>query len=494
MPEMKTKRGLHPATLYLIWAAFLIAIVVIALALEYPALSATFGYNLDISDGWAEYSWLERAFFFLRYANGLAGGLGVEQAAAGLTITLLLAVARHVGLLAAIADGWCRNVSVPMIPASVALVGITGGIIGIYWQFFFLPVAAYVFQRARLHPVAGIMVAFVSGCAAHAAGLLLPGGASQFLPAWFEVNSPDTSLLVFHSAYMIYAILVPFTVIGFAWMCWRRTVPTLIRISGGTLPEDEALPAAAPADSRRGGRAVALLVFLVIATLVMLTVKPGTGFRMEGSGSTQPLLNVLPTTFMATLVALIFIFGIRARTLRSDDDVWSPMIAAGPELGRLVVMTFAVGALIIATSLVNWPWLAESIILGASEAADGGLYGMAFLLFFVIFCITFASPVWALTGTYAISVMQVFTGLGVSTMVPQTIILMATAAATMVSPASLVLVYGWLVARRFMPELKLGQFIAGLVPYALIFALLSLGMAAIWYALGLPVLAGEPFQ
>lgn len=494
MDEFQEKKGLHPATLYLIWAALFTVIVTVALVLEFPALSEYFGRYLHLSDGWADIAAIDRAFTLLQYAAALIGGLGVEQVAAAITFILLLAVARHIGLLAAIANGWCRRVSVPLIPASVALVGVTGGIVGIYWQLFFIPVAALVFQKARLHPVAGIVTAYASGCASHAANLILPGGARQFLPDWFAISSPDTSLLIFNSAYAISAFLVPLTVIGFAWMCWRVTEPALIRLSGGMLPRVEVLPSANSAKSRRGASSATLLVILIIAVLVALVLLASAGFHLEDSGSIQPILNLIPAVFMGGFVAVIIVFGIRAGTLRSDQDVWSPMVAAAPELVRFVVMAFAVGALISATSLVNWSWLVQSVIEGASEAADGGLYGLAFLLYFSIFCVAFIAPTWALSGMFAVSVMKVFTQLGATTMVPQAIILMAEAAAYMVSPVSLALVYAWLVARQYLPDLKLGQFIAGLIPYAAFFAAGSLGLAVLWHVLGLPVLAGGPFR
>ena len=220
-----------------------------------------------------------------------------------------------------------------------------------------VPLSAMIFLAVGRHPIAGLAAAFAGVSGGYSANLLLgtidpllaglTQEAAHIIDKSYEVNAAANYYFLFVSTFFI-------ATVG-TWVTEKLIIPRLGEYKG-TVKADEIKSLSKAEKTGLWYAAITVLSFILIIAAGLI---PENGFLREtGTG------NILRSPFLKGIVAFIFFggfaaglaYGIGAKTIRSDNDIWKGMSKSIETLGSYIVLVFFAAQFV---AFFNWTNLGQ---------------------------------------------------------------------------------------------------------------------------------------
>jgi aminobenzoyl-glutamate transport protein len=367
-----------------------------------------------------------------------------------------------------------------------------------------VPLGGMIFFAVGRNPIAGIAAAFAGVSGGYSANLLL-GTIDPLLAGLSEeaANIVDQAYTVNPAAnyYFMFVSTFFIAIIG-TWITEKVVVPRLGEYKGEAKPEEiKKLD-----DDEKRGMRFTLVAFMIIVVLLAWSMMPiDTGFWADipGSGFMRDpnTGGLLRSPFMSGIVAIIFliagilgiIYGIGARTLKSNDDVILGMGKSMSTLGTYIVLVFFAAQFV---AYFNWTNLGLIFaIKGANLIGSLGLgriplmVALVLISAFINLVIGSASAKWAILAPVFI---PMFMLLGYSPEFTQLAYRVGDSVTNVIAP--MMSYFAMIVAffEKYDKKAGIGTIIATMLPYTIIFLGAWLILLIIWILLGIPIGPGAP--
>lgn len=381
-----------------------------------------------------------------------------------LVAMLGVGVAERTGLLAALMGRLVAGTPRLLLTPIIVFIGVLSNVASDVGYVVVIPLAAMLFAACGRHPVAGLAAAFAGVSGGFSANLLVStldpmlAGLSQA-----AANIIDPKYQV--TAVANYTFMAASTVIvaTLGWYVTERIVePRLPAWSGKAEGEaDEGLNAHDSAAQRRGMRAAGATFAVVLGLLLWATVPEGALLRNPETGSLvpSPLINGVVMLIMLVFLLPGIAYGIAAGSIRSDRDVASAMSKSMSGMGYYLVLAFFASQFI-------------------------ALFAQSKLTAFINLFIGSASAKWALLAPIFVPMLML---MGFSPEATQMAYRIGDSVTNIVTPLMVYFPMVLVVAKRYLPQYGLGNLIALMLPYSVVFALGWSLMMVVWLGLDLPL-------
>jgi aminobenzoyl-glutamate transport protein len=411
-----------------------------------------------------------------------------------LVVVLGVGVAQGTGALEAAVRLVFARVPRGAVPYVVALVACQGHVMSDASFLVIPPLAALVFLAVGRHPLAGLIGAYACTATGYGGGLLMGtldaslAGITQKAASLLPAGQDFHGNIAMNYYFGVAAGLI-------------------LPIVGGLLIDKVLEPRLGPwrgEPAETGGvrvsrdekRAVLVAAGAVAVFGVLLTIAwvlPGSPLQGEGG-------TLVPSPLLSNLVIAIslsfLIFGlVYARVLpvqRDKREVGKLMEQSIRDMAGFIVLIFIVSQTLAVLAYSN---LGVLMAVKLADAAEGvGLQGFGVLVFLVVLSallnlvITSGSGLWSLESTVMVPGLML---LGLSPAMIQAAHRIGDSVTQAISPMHIFLYLVLTMARRYEPNLRLGTLVARLLPFAPAFAVVWIGILALFYFLGLPPGPGQ---
>jgi len=413
----------------------------------------------------------------------------------GLVLVMLMGVsiAEGSGLLTSVIKGIAFSVPAKVVIPVVFALGACGNIASDAGVVIIPPLAALVFQRMGKHPVAGLIVGYAAVTAGFTANIFIAGTDVLLAGITTEVaSSVKEGMEISPTAnwYFMIASTIMLTLVG-TWVAVAFTIP---RCEGFKQSEKtEEIPYLTSRE-KKGilWAGIALIIYLCV---VSLTIIPAGGIlRDPETGS------IIPSPFFKGLVPILFLFfaipgyvyGKVTGRIRKGDDVIKLMTNGVKDLASYIVLVFVLAQFI---NLFKWSYLDKILaIKGAEFLQSTGFTGPPLFIAFILMAtsvnifIGSGSAKWA---AFAPIFVPMLARLNYSPAFVQMIYRVGDSITNCVSPLYVFfpLLLGWL--NKYDKKAGVGTAISLLLPYAIIFLVVWVGLVILWWGLDLPIGIGE---
>jgi aminobenzoyl-glutamate transport protein len=405
-------------------------------------------------------------------------GVGVAQGTGGLEAAVRLVFSR---------------VPRGAVPYVVALVACQGHVMSDASFLVIPPLAALVFLAVGRHPLAGLIGAYACTATGYGGGLLMGtldaslAGITQKAASLLPAGSDFHGNIAMNYYFGVAAGLI-LPIVG-GLLIDKVLEPKLGPWRGGENTEGVQV-------SKAEKRAVLVAAGAVALFGVLLTVAwllPGSPLQGEGG-------TLIPSPLLSNLVIAIslsfLIFGVvYARVLpvqRDKREVGALMEKSIRDMAGFIVLIFIVSQTLAVLAYSNLGVLMAVKLADAAESV--GLQGFGVLVFLVLLSsmlnlvITSGSGLWSLESTVMVPGLML---LDLSPAMIQAAHRIGDSVTQAVSPMHIFLYLVLTMARRYEPNLKLGTLIARLLPFVPAFAVVWIGILALFFFLGLPPGPGQ---
>ena len=406
-----------------------------------------------------------------------------------------IGVAERSGLVAAALKGLVAAVPASLLTATLVFAGVSSSVAADAGYVVLTPLGAVLFAGVGRHPIAGLAAAFAGVSGGFSANLLLtsldPLLAGLTQPAARLVD-PGYTVQPTANYYFMAASVFLVTAVG-TFVTNRFVEPRLGAWTGRAETGDDDL-GALEAREKRGLVAAALAFAAVLGVTAAMTLPAGSVLR-EADGAWTPFYeSIVPLIFVAFLVPGL-VYGLVARTIRSDKDVAKMTGETLATMGPYIVLAFA------AAQFVAWfGWSNLGLILavtGAGLLESLGLDGIALLLGFVVVSATInlfigsASAKWAIMAPVFVPMLML---MGYAPEVVQATYRVGDSVTNIITP---LLPYFPIIvafARRYDPDVGIGTLVSAMLPYSIALAIAWTAMLLLWLGFGLPLGPGVPLH
>ena len=367
-----------------------------------------------------------------------------------------------------------------------------------------VPLGGMIFLAVGRNPIAGIAAAFAGVSGGYSANLLLgtidpllaglSEEAANIVDPAYNVNPAANYYFMFVSTFFIAALGT--------WVTEKIVVPRLGEYKGDAKPEEIKK---LDDDEKRGMRftMVAFLIIVILLAWSMMPIDQGFWADIPGSGFLRDpnTGGLLRSPFMSGIVAIIFliagilgiVYGIGARTLKSNDDVILGMGKSMSTLGTYIVLVFFAAQFV---AYFNWTNLGLIFaIKGANLIGSLGLgriplmIALVLISAFINLVVGSASAKWAILAPVFI---PMFMLLGYSPEFTQLAYRVGDSVTNVIAP--MMSYFAMIVAffEKYDKKAGIGTIIATMLPYTFIFLGAWLILLVIWILLGIPIGPGAP--
>lgn len=416
-----------------------------------------------------------------------------------LVCMLGIGVAERSGLLGSALKLLVTVTPVSALTPMIIFAGILSNVASDAGYIILPPLAALIFAKVGRAPLAGLAAAFAGVAAGFSANLLpssldpllqgLTQSAAQLIDASYSVN-------VLCNYYFM--VVSTFVLALTGWAVTRFLVEP--RFSKKDIADQTRALAEGGADlsdgslrpeERRGLLAALITIILSSAGYLALVLHPASplaGMMMKGGREVAVWPDtVVPAMFILFLLPGV-VYGIVARTVKSDRDVASMMGRTMSTMGMYVVLAF------FAAQFVAWFNQSNLGTLIALVGADGlkslGLPPLGLLPAIVILVAVLnlflgsASAKWALIAPILV---PMFMQLGISPELSQVAYRVGDSATNPIAPLNAYLVVVLVYVQRCVPKAGLGTLISLMLPYSLVFLVVWIVLLVAYLAVGLPL-------
>jgi aminobenzoyl-glutamate transport protein len=355
-----------------------------------------------------------------------------------------------------------------------------------------VPLGGVIFHAAGRHPLAGIAAAFAGVSGGFSAGFL-PSSLDPMLSGISEaagrILAPDLAVNPLNNYFTTTSSLL---IVGAAWWLTDRVVEPRLR---GTVVDGDLkdLPSLETLDVReRRALAWALVSMVAGLALLLATALPGGSPWRDPAGaltgSAAPLMKaIVPLIFLLFLVPGVT-YGILAGTVKTHRDVIAGMSHAMSGMGYYIVMAFFAAQFIHAFSQSNLGALVAlegaALLKAMTLPAPVTLTGIVIITTLVNLLVGSASAKWTLLAPILVPMMM---SLGLSPDVTQAAYRVGDSSTNIITPLMpyfpLIVVF----CRRYVQGAGIGTLAAMMLPYAVTFLVLWVGLLLVFWGLELPL-------
>ena len=413
-----------------------------------------------------------------------------------LVVMLGIGVAEKTGYFEVVMRRVIERAPQALIIPVIIFVGVLGNVAGDAAPIVLPPLAALVFIRLGLHPVAGLAVAYAAALGGFAANLIL--GMSDALVLAFtapaaalvdpkvETNTAMNYYFIAASTFLLTAVV---------WVvAMRVTIPRLGRYDN---PEFAATDSGELAPQQvKALRAANGALLAVVALLLALSIPAGGLLRNAETGSlvqNSPLMNGIGLIITLFFFVPGLVYGLVAGTLRSTRELAGMMTSSMAAMGGFIVIVFFAAQML---AFFNWSNLGTIIAIKGAAVLSGQngmvlIVGVIVISSLVNILIGSASAKWAILAPIFVPMMML---LGFHPAFTQMIYRIGDAITNPITP---MLPYFPLVlglAQKYDKKMGIGTLIATLVPYSVAIGVCWTLFLLFWYWMGWPVGPGGPIH
>lgn len=488
----------HPATLFAIFAAGAIVISWIASMFSVSAVHPGTGETVEI------FNLMSKRGLHMIMTGMVTNFTGFAPLGTVLVALLGIGIAESSGLMSTGLRLLVISAPRKLLTFAIVFAGILSNTASEVGYVVLVPLGGMIFLAVGRHPIAGIAAAFAGVSGGYSANLLL-GTIDPLLAGLSEeaANIIDPAYTVNPAANYYFMFVSTFFIatIG-TWVTEKIIVPRLGAYKGEAKPEE--IKQVTQMEKR--GLRWTFYAFLVIVFLIFWSVAPvesGFWMHMPGSGFLRdPDTNgLLRSPFMSGIVALIFIisgvlgivYGIGAKTLKSNNDVIQGMGKSMSTLGTYIVLVFFAAQFV---AYFNWTNLGLIFAInGANLIGALGLGRIPLMIALVLIAslinlvIGSASAKWAIMAPVFI---PMFMLLGYSPEFTQLAYRVGDSVTNVIAP--MMSYFAMIVAfiERYDKKAGIGTIIATMLPYTVVFLIAWLILLVVWILIGLPIGPGAP--
>lgn len=419
----------------------------------------------------------------------------------GLVLVMLMGVsiAERSGLLAVVMRGIAFAVPSKIVLPVIFMLGACGNIGSDAGIVIIPPIAAIIFSKMGLHPIAGLIVGYAGATAGFTANFFIAGTDVLLAGITTEVaRNINGGIEVSATAnwYFMIASTIMLS-LGGAFIARKFTIPRCQTFAGAdsTLNETGAPEPTTLTATEKKGLRWAGVVALIYSILIAILVVPENGaLRNPQTG------GIVPSPFLRGLIPILFFFfalpgyvyGRIVGTVTKPDDALKFMEHGMKELSGYIVLTLVIAQFI---TLFSWSNVDKIMaIRGAEFLAATGLTGpLLFTLYMIIVAFVnifmgSGSAKWAL---FAPIFVPMLAQLNYSPAFVQLMYRVGDSITNCVSPLYVYfpLLLGWV--HKYDKRAGIGTVLSLLVPYATILFVMWVVLLFVWYGLDLPIGVGE---
>ena len=376
-----------------------------------------------------------------------------------------------------------------MIIPVIIFTAVLGNVAGDAAPIVLPPLAAMVFLRLGLHPVAGVAMAYAAALGGFAANLIL--GMSDALVLAFtapaaalvdpkvETNTAMNYYFIAASTFMLTAVVWGVATRVSIPRLGRYDNPEFVSTDGGQLTPQQI----------KALRAANWALLAVVAVLLALSVPAGGLLRNPATGSLvqdSPLMNGIGLIITLFFFVPGLVYGLVSGSIRSTTDLAGMMVSSMASMGGFIVIVFFAAQML---AYFNWSNLGTIIAVKGAELLQNQhgmvlIVGVVILSSIVNIFIGSASAKWAILAPVFV---PMFMLLGQEPELVQAAYRVSDSSTNIIAPLMPYLPIVMATARRYQPDMGLGTLLAMMLPYALAFGLSWTLLLMGWTALGLPL-------
>lgn len=362
------------------------------------------------------------------------------------------------------------------------------------------PLAAILFLATGRNPIAGIIAAYGSVAAGFASSFfisIVEVVGMGYTQQAAQIINPDVIVPVTSNYYFTFvcAILLPLTAF---FVTMKIVEPRL----GKYEPEGasvQLIPESIQVtdSERKGLRMAGAAVIAYVLVIGVMTLPPGAVLRNPDDG------GLMSSPFMSSIILIVagffffpgLAFGYASGSVKNHKDVVKCLTNSYASLAGYILVAICAGQLI-----KYFEWSNLGIIFavnGAEFLKNSGVPTFILLLLTVLFtmALNFLMPSHA--GKLAFIgpiLVPLFMMLGVSPAATYLAYRIGDSVSNAITPmmAYFVLTIGYV--QKYKKDAGMGTLIANLLPYSLCFAVVYIGLMAIFYFFHLPIGPGSTFQ
>ncbi len=488
----------HPATLFAIFAFAIIFLSGLAALFNVTAIHPGTGKEVTA------FNLLSREGLHMIMTNMVVNFTSFAPLGTVLVALLGIGVAEASGLMST--GLRLLGISAPkkLLTFAIVFAGILSNTASEVGYVVLVPLGGMIFLAVGRNPIAGIAAAFAGVSGGYSANLLLgtidpllaglSEEAARIIDPIYNVNPTANYYFMFVSTFFI-------AVIG-TWVTEKVVVPRLGKYKGDAQPEE----IKQLTDNEKRGIRATFWALIGIALLLVWSAVPmegGIWSSIPGSGFMRDpeTGDLLRSPFMSGIVAIIFVvaailgivYGIAAKTLKSNYDVINGMGKSMSTLGTYIVLVFFAAQFV---AYFNWTNLGLIFaIQGANFIGSLGfgriplMIALVLVSAFINLVVGSASAKWAIMAPVFI---PMFMLLGYSPEFTQLAYRVGDSVTNVIAP--MISYFAMIVAfmERYDKKAGIGTIIATMLPYTVVFLLAWLVMLIFWILMGLPIGPGAP--
>lgn len=396
-------------------------------------------------------------------------------------------VAEKSGLISVGLSSFVRKVSKSFLTSAVVFAGIMSSLAADAGYVVLIPLAGVLFYAAGRNPIAGIAAAFAGVSAGYSSNLLLtPLDAllAGLTESSGRILDPDLVVPLTANYYLMIALVPVFVIIG-AWITDKVIEPRLPLPNSSHAGQKK--HSVLEAEQARGLRWVKWTAITYLVGVLLITLPEGAPLR-DSQGGYAPLLSSLVSLISMGFLSIGIAYGVGARTIRNDKDVVNMASESMSDMGLYLILAF-----VAAHFIVFFSWSNLGIILaikGAEVVRGTGLSGTVLVVLLIVLSgflnlfIGSASAKWALIGPVLV---PMFMLVGVAPELTQAAYRIGDSVTNIITPLMPYLPMVLVFARRYEKSFGIGNLIAIMLPYSVVFGIGSTVLLVIWMLIGVPL-------
>lgn len=413
-----------------------------------------------------------------------------------LVVMLGIGVAEHTGMIGVALRVFVSKVPKSLITFSIVVAGMISSVAADAGYVVLIPMGGAIFLGMGRHPLAGIAAAF-AGVSGGFGANFLPTGLDPMIAAFTEpaANLIDPNYTVNPlSNYYIMAASVPFVGLAGTWVTEKILVPRLGKYTPQSTDNEVNMDVNNVTSREKKALLWSFLAVVAVIGLVIAAIVPANGLLrgeidpVSGSASMQPFYNALvPIMFIIFFVAGL-VYGIVAKTIKSDKDVSTMTARSMSTMGLYIVIAFVASQFV---AYFNWSNLGSVLAVKGSEMLNAiGFTGTPLLVAFIIIAslvnlvMGSASAKWALLAPIFVPMLML---MGYSPEVTQAAYRIGDSYSNILTPLlpyfPLVIVF----AQKYVKDVGIGTLIAMMLPYSIAFMIVRIPMFIAWIWMNIPL-------
>lgn len=488
----------HPATLFAMFAGFIILLSGIISIFNVTTVHPGTGETVEVVN------LMSRSGLHMIMTNMVVNFTSFAPLGTVLVALLGIGVAEASGLMSTGLRLLVISAPRRLLTFAIVFAGILSNTASEVGYVVLVPLGGMIFLAVGRNPIAGIAAAFAGVSGGYSANLLLgtidpllaglSEEAARIIDSAYTVNPAANYYFMFVSTFFI-------AIMG-TWVTEKVVIPRLGEYEGDAKPEQIKK---LDKDEKRGLR-FTLVAFIIIVALLALSMAPiNAGFwaNVPGSGFMRDpdTGGLLRSPFMSGIVAIIFViaavlgivYGIGAKTLKSNNDVINGMGKSMGTLSTYIVLVFFAAQFV---AYFNWTNLGlifainGANLIGTLEMGRIPLMvALVLISAFINLVVGSASAKWAILAPVFI---PMFMLLGYSPEFTQLAYRVGDSVTNVIAP--MMSYFAIIVAfiEKYDKKAGIGTIISTMIPYTIVFLIAWLILLIAWILLGLPIGPGAP--